>query len=485
MKKTTIIGSGIGGLMTALYLSRDKQRKVTVLEKAGEPGGRMVFEKHGESRIDQGPTIVLLPEMLLDLMKEGGIEKERIPLMPMEPMYQVTFPDGTKFRKFQNKEKQLREFSEVFPEEKEGYLKFLKEMEPWFEKGKAQILGQTFQNRKKFLHPDILKLLWGMKAHKSIRSFMSRYFVSERLLDIYSLQSLYIGGNPSRSPSIYSFISLSEHVEGIWYVKGGYATVIDILTEELKVRGVDIVTNCEVQAVLLNGRKATGVRCADGREEAADEVIYNGDFPSMDALMPKSYQLNKSYTPSSGCVLLYIGTDKIYEEQPVHQFFMTNNFSAHMKEVFEEKKVPANPSIYAFHPSVVDDTLAPPGKGVLYVLIPVPADASIDYGKEESLVEYAIDTLEEEAFPGLRDHMEWFRMRTPKEAEISGLYKGGSFGIGPTLGQSGVFRPQFRPYPIDGLYAVGASIHPGGGVPIVMQGAKLLAGELMGEVIYN
>ncbi|SDJ18459.1 phytoene desaturase family protein [Salimicrobium halophilum] len=484
MKKTTIVGAGIGGLMTALYLSKQKDRDITILEKNSHAGGRMTFETHEESKIDQGPTIVLLPSLLLELMEAAGIEKSRIPLIPMEPMYHVHFPDGTTFRKFQSEEKQLEEFSSVFPEEREGFLEFLKEMGPYFEMGKSRILGQTFADKKKFFHPDILKLLWGMKAYKSLRAFMSKYFISDMLLDSYSLQSLYIGGNPSKSPSIYSFIALSEHLEGIWYVKGGYAHLIDILTEELERRGVEIQTNTEVQHILIEKEKAVGVQTADG-ERRFDEVIYNGDFPLMDTMLPERLRLNKTYTPSSGCLLFYIGTDKIYSDQPVHQFFMTDNFRSHMKEVFETKQVPDTPSIYAFHPSVVDESLAPEGKGVLYVLVPVPADTSINYEKEGVLSNYVIDILEEKAFPHLRQHIEWWKIRTPKDAEISGLYEGGSFGIGPTLGQSGMFRPQFRPYPVENLYAVGASIHPGGGVPIVMQGAKLLADELSKEVMYN
>ena len=86
--------------------------------------------------------------------------------------------------------------------------------------------------------------------------------------------------------------------------------------------------------------------------------------------------------------------------------------------------------------------------------------------------------MEELSFPGLKDAIEWMEVRTPADAETFGLFRGGSFGIGPTLLQSGVFRPQVKPFDVEGLYAVGASVHPGGGIPIVMQGAKLLAEQI-------
>jgi phytoene desaturase len=89
--------------------------------------------------------------------------------------------------------------------------------------------------------------------------------------------------------------------------------------------------------------------------------------------------------------------------------------------------------------------------------------------------------LEKCAFPGLREAIEWMEVRTPQDAQNFGLHKGGSFGVAPTLFQSGVFRPQVKPYQIDNLYAVGASIHPGGGIPLVMQGAKLLADQVLSD----
>ena len=74
---------------------------------------------------------------------------------------------------------------------------------------------------------------------------------------------------------------------------------------------------------------------------------------------------------------------------------------------------------------------------------------------------------------------------TPEDARQDGLYEGGSFGIAPILLQSGVFRPQLKPFDLDNVYVVGASTHPGGGIPIVMQGAKLLADYLNEESLQS
>ena len=152
-----------------------------------------------------------------------------------------------------------------------------------------------------------------------------------------------------------------------------------------------------------------------------------------------------------------------------------------MKDVFERKMIPEDPAFYTFHPSIIDDSLAPAGKGVLYALIPVPSDTNIDWKNETEWIEQIINCMENLHLPGLREAIELMEVRTPMEDELSGLYKGGSFGIAPTLSQSGVFRPQVKPYPFENLYAVGASIHPGGGIPLVMQGAKLLVDQFLAD----
>lgn len=112
------------------------------------------------------------------------------------------------------------------------------------------------------------------------------------------------------------------------------------------------------------------------------------------------------------------------------------------------------------------------------MLIPVPSGSDVKWGDEREWLDAILERAEALSFPGLKEATEWMEVRTPTEAEAFGLFKGGSFGIGPTLFQSGVFRPQVKPFPIDGLYAAGASIHPGGGIPIVMQGAKLAAEQM-------
>lgn len=158
---------------------------------------------------------------------------------------------------------------------------------------------------------------------------------------------------------------------------------------------------------------------------------------------------------------------------------MGNDLAKHMEAVFKHKAIPEDPAIYTFNPSIMDPSLAPEGKSVLYALVPVPSGSHIDWSNQQDFVDGIIRTLEEKGFGEARKEIEWVKVRTPNDAQAFGLYEGGSFGIAPELFQSGVFRPQYQPYEYKNVFAVGASIHPGGGVPIVMQGAKMLADHLI------
>ncbi len=476
--KIAMIGGGVGGMMGALYLS-NMGFDVTIFEKEEKLGGRLTFVERDGFKIDQGPTIVLLPEMFQDLLQQAGIPTEDTELLLCDPLYSIRFPDGVVYTKYPDIDRQLKEIEAVFPAEKEGFLRFISEGRERFKIGKSSFLEHAFVNKTDFFTARNIKKLMKLKPQQSVNKLMSNYFRDERLQLAYSLQSLYIGGDPFRAPAMYALVPFSEHEHGVYYLKGGYGSLIPVLEKALRSReNVTIKTNSPVKQIVTEDQKAKGIETANGFE-AFEAVVYNGDFPGIETMLPE--QKKKKYTASSGCVLLYFGLNKVYEEGNVHQFFIGDNYVDHMDDVFVKKQKTENPAIYTFHPSKIDDSLAPEGKGVLYVLVPVPSGTDIDWANDQAWIDRIIDRMDRLAFPNFRDAVEWMEIRTPSEAEAFGLFKGGSFGIGPTLFQSGVFRPQVKPFKTAGLYAVGASVHPGGGIPIVMQGAKLLAQQIQGD----
>lgn len=484
-----VAGGGIGGMTAALLLA-NRGHRVTLHERSDRLGGRLRFEEMGRFRIDQGPTIVLLPEMLLSLLREAGVQTERMQLLPCDPMCRIHFADGSTFEKWRDPDRQLAELRRVFPDEAKSFARYMKDHDASFPQGKRAFLDRPFPSARQALSKDSLRLLLKMRAYRSVRARTAAYFRDVRLIDAYSLQTLYIGGSPMRTPALYSFIPYAEQRFGVWYVKGGYAALVPLLQDALVRAGVEIKLHSEITGIPVAGGTARGLTTKDGFLPY-DAVVFNGDLPQLSKLVRSGSRPNRRerrrFTPSSGCLLLYLGTNRRWPDAAAHQFFLPDRFDRGLRRMFRDGAMPDSPSFYTFQPTALDPEAAPPGEGVLYVMIPTPP-ASAPFWQQadvdltvQRLAGKVLQEAERRGFPGLRDAIVTQRMRTPLDAEAEGLYQGGSFGIAPTLRQSGWMRPQFRPLPVDSLYAVGASIHPGGGVPIVMQGAKLLADNIRRE----
>ncbi|WP_172256047.1 phytoene desaturase family protein [Saccharibacillus deserti] len=483
--KVAIVGGGIGGLTAALLLSR-QGAEVTLLEGRDRLGGRIAFEQGGEpaAQIDQGPTIVLLPEMLLSILEEGGVERERIKLIEADPLYRIHYSDGRMMTKRRRPEDQAKEIERLFPGESEGYIRYMNQMRDMYPGAKASVLERTFPRKRDFFAPRQVRMLGRLQAHRSVRAAAARYFKHKDLIDAYSLQSLYIGGQPAGTPGVYSILPYAEHDFGIWMIEGGYARLPVILEEELRARNVEIRLNTRVERLSVETGRCRGI-VVDGVREGYDAVLFNGDFPNLLPLLEGQPEANrkKPYRPSSGCVMVYMGTSKRWEDTAAHQFFLPESLGDSLQAVFERGMIPANPSFYVFNPIELDPEAAPEGESLLYFLIPAPDASRISWAKEgRRLARKVLQSAERRGFPGLRDSIKWIKLRTPEDSRKDGNYVGGSFGIAPILTQSGPYRPQPKPFQtIDGLYAAGASVHPGGGVPIVMQGARMAVNQLLKE----
>ncbi|CQR48392.1 Dehydrosqualene desaturase [Paraliobacillus sp. PM-2] len=473
--RTAIIGAGIGGLTAALLLNK-QGHQVSIYEKENYLGGRLTFESNGEYRIDQGPTIVLLPELLIDILEEAGVSKDKLHLIPCDPLYDIHYADGTIYRKWRDDKRQQEEIEKTFPGESFGYKRYMHQMKKVYDFGTDAFLSKIFINKRDFLSLQNIKFVLSSQSYQYVSNYLSTFFKDQRLKHGYALQTLYIGGAPHQVPALYGLISYSEHAYGIWYLKGGYASLVPILESICKIRGIKIYREHPVDQIVIDSKTetVTGIT-VKGDFKPFYYVVFNGDYPTIDYLLPEKYQMKKRLTPSSGCVLVYLGVTERYSESLTHQFFLSEDFDHFMKQVVNGEAIPSDPSCYVFNPVAIDPDAAPEGKSVLYMLIPVPA--SINPSEEElnKLVDSQIDRIEKKSFKGLRQAIEWQSIRTPREAELDGLYLGGSFGVAPNMAQSGGFRPQIIHSKINGLFAVGASVHPGGGVPIVMQGARLLA----------
>ena len=477
-KQVYIVGGGIAGMMSALILERHDYQ-VTILEKSQQLGGRLAYRSNGKYKIDRGPTVMLLPHMHREVFSLAQLDFDQLAITRCDPAVTIDFADGEKFIKYSDHEQQKTYFAQHYPEDFVGFEHYLTDMRQLYQQGEKLLLTKPLPTIASIMNKPTLQLLKDMQLQQSTRHFLKNYFTNDHLLDAYSLQTLYIGGGPTVAPSLYALIGFSEHEHGVWYLQGGYAGLVEYLTKKLERRGVKIYYNQTVESVERRGKMIIKLHTAT-ESFACDHVIFNAEYPK---IAPILNQKNKGYTPSNGCVTIYLGLNRQYPQKAVHSFYLPKNFAILFAKLFKKQQLPQTPAIYVFNPSVIDDTLAPSGHSSLYILVPVPSQtATIDWDDTQfkhDFVQQILEQVEQAGFLGLQTAIEWQEVLTPADCEREGLYRGGSFGIAPNLWQSGPFRPQAAIQPFTNAYAVGASTHPGGGIPVVMQSAKIACEELL------
>lgn len=477
-KHVCIVGGGIGGMMSALILTH-KGYRVTIIEKSAHLGGRLTYRTNGTYKIDRGPTVMLLPHLHREIFAQAGLDFDELLIERCDPTTIMQFHNGTHFVKMSDCQLQKAYFARHYPEDFVGFEYYLEDMQNLYRRSEAHLLTRPLPSIKSICNKEVLQILKDMQLYRSTRSFLKNYFTNNQLLDAYSLQTLYVGGGPTLAPSLYSLIGFSEHEHGVWYVHGGYASLTDYLVNKLEQRNVRIIYEETVIGVEKMGSTVSKVN-TNNQQIPCDAVIFNTEYPLIADLLERR---SKKYEPSNGCVTIYLGINRQYLQKPVHSFYLPENFDILFANLFKKQQLPEEVAIYVFNPSVIDDTLAPSGHSSLYVLVPVPSQTQQinwdDVVFLQAFVHQVMQILENDAgFSGICDAIQWQEILTPADCEREGLYLGGSFGIAPHLWQSGPFRPQAKIPKLSNAYAVGASVHPGGGIPIVMQSAKFACEEI-------
>ncbi|MDB4913897.1 MAG: phytoene desaturase [Gemmatimonadetes bacterium] len=482
-----MIGSGFGGLAAAIRLQQQGHR-VVILEKRDKPGGRAyVYEQDGFV-FDGGPTIITAPWLVRELFERSGKSvDDYVQLVPIDPFYTIRFDDGTSFRYTGKRAEVIAEVRRFSPGDVEGYLRFAEATEAIFEAGMA-LIDTPFEKITDMLRvlPDLVRL----RADRSVAAFVNRYIRDARLRQVFSFHPLLVGGNPFQSSSIYALIHTLEQRWGVWFAMGGTGALVRGMVRLFTELGGEIRYECEVRAITVDGKTATGVRLASGEVMTADVVVSNGDVARtyMD-LVPASVRRKNTDARferleySMSLFVLYFGTNRRYEDIGHHEILMGPRYEGLLQEIFGKKTLAGDFSLYLHRPTATDPSLAPEGCDSFYALSPVPhlggptdwASAAGPY--RDAIVRY----LEERYMPGLAASIVTERMIDPRHfRDTLNSYLGSAFSVEPILTQSAWFRPHNRSEDVRGLYFVGAGTHPGAGIPGVLSSGKIVA-EMIGE----
>lgn len=491
MKKILVIGAGVAGLSAAVRLQKSGYA-VTLYEKESQPGGKMNQIKKDGFTFDLGPTIVMMPEIYREVFEFCGKDPDDyIPMKKVDPMLKLYFNKERPLEFSNDLTELMQTLEDISSEDAQGYMAFLADIYKRYTIAKEAFITKSFRGFWDFYNP---KSLWAgirLRTFSDAYSSISKFVKDERLRKSLAFQTLYIGVSPYQGPSLYTIIPMIELFYGVYFIEGGMYTLATSLAKLFVELGGKIEYGTPVDELIIENKVAKGVRIGN-EQVTADAIVCGADFPyAMQELIPDERRRGK-YTNkkienmeySCSCFLMYLGLDKRYPEEQLHSIYFADDFKQNVDDLFEIGKLPEDLSFYLYRPSLMDQTLAPEGQEGLYVLVPVPELSMYEDWSDEIVQEYRQKVLtlikEKTLFKDIEAHIVSETYMTPKDFEKQfNAYNGATFGLKPTLKQSNYYRPHNKFSAAKNLYFCGSSTHPGAGVPIVMQSAKLAVEEVL------
>ncbi len=496
-QRVVIVGAGPGGLAAALMLS-GAGVEVTVLERLNEVGGRSRTLEADGFRFDMGPTFFLYPQILREILAhcDRRLEDE-VDLIRLDPQYHLVFGGGGEIQATHDLERMAQAVAELAPQDAAALPRFLADNRVKMEAFRP-VLQSDFSSLLGLLRPSVMKSLPLLRPLHSVDADLQRYFSDPRVRLAFSFQSKYLGMSPFRCPSLFTILSFMEYEYGVYHPRGGCGALMESLARIARERGVEIKTGEAVEKIRFEGRKAVGVETAQG-DYPLDALVINADFArSMTKLVPDHLRRRwrdrklekKKYSCST--FMLYLGMEGTFDDVSHHTIYLSEDYEENVAEIENGDRLPDNPSFYVQNACVTDPSLAPPGHSTLYVLAPVAnLNGGIDWQQESAGFRRKIlASLEKIGIKDIERRIRYEKVLTPLGwQDDMEIHRGATFNLAHSFDQMLYWRPHNRFEDLDGVYLVGGGTHPGSGLPVIFESARIssrlmardLGFELSGE----
>lgn len=490
-KSVVVIGAGIGGLTAAIHLAHHGFH-VTIVEKNSHPGGRCDrFSREGH-RFDTGPTLFVMPLLYQAEFKALGTSmEEQLDLVRVDPTYRLVFRDGSQLSLSSDLKSMQEQLEAIQPGSFRGFLRYMEEGGRHYDLTLEKLVNCDFRKISDFFCFQNLDLLFRLKPLIHHYGHMSAYFDDPRLKAAFTFQDIYMGLNPFKAPATYSLMAYTELAHGVWYPKGGMYRIVEALTDLADTAGVEFLFDTRVERIDTNANHACGVKFEDGSHLASDVILANADLPYVyQELLPQDKLVKSLSRKQFSCSVIsfFWGVDRTYPALGPHTLFLADQYRENFESIEHGPILPSAPSLYVHAPARLDPAMAPPGKDTLTAIIPIghlseTGDQDwrrlIDEGREQ-----VFRHLQVLGFHDLESHIKFEEIYTPTSwHQRYNLMKGSTHGLAHTLTQMAYFRPSNRHSRYGNLYFVGASTHPGTGIPTAMVSGRLTANRIMEDLM--
>ncbi len=479
--RVVIAGAGPGGLAAAMLLA-NAGAEVVVLERKDRVGGRSATLHAGGFKFDLGPTFFLYPQVLDEIFAACGHRLgQEVELLRLDPMYHLIFEAGGEIRATADLGRLAQDIARLSPADAAAVDRYIGDNRAKFEAFRP-VLQRPFGGWRDLLTPDLLRALPSLRPFHSVDRDLARYFSDPRVRLAFSFQSKYLGMSPFKCPSLFTILSFMEYEHGVFHPRGGCGAVMAAMARTAARRGVQIRLNEPVTEIVFTGRKAVGVRTERG-EYPSDALVINADFAqSMANLVPDRLRrrwsdrslAKKRYSCST--FMMYLGIEGRFDHLAHHTILLAEDYRRNVRAIEVGTAPPEQPSLYVQNACVTDPEQAPPGHSALYVLVPVGNQAlGIDWQQEAP--RYRQLVLRRLALLGIDDlerRIRFEKIVTPADWEHDmQIYRGATFNLAHDIGQMLHNRPRNRFEDLDQVYLVGGGTHPGSGLPVIFELARI------------
>jgi phytoene desaturase len=480
-----IIGAGPGGLAAAMLLARSGLR-VTVLERRDRVGGRTsaidADTDVGRFRFDLGPTFFLYPRIIREIFEACGRDFDaEVPCTRLDPQYRLVFEAGGKLDCTGDVDRMAGQVAQLNARDAGRFRQYLDDNRAKLAAFRP-ILESPFLSLRDTLSLPLLKLLPLVRPLSSVDRDLRRYFDDPRIRLAFSFQSKYLGMSPFNCPSLFTILSFLEYEFGVFHPAGGCSAVSEAMADAARDLGAEIRLDEPVEQLHFQGPRIVGARTAQD-EYRADAVVVNADFAhAMNRLVPDSLRrrwtdrklAKKKYSCST--FMMYLGVEGRLDHLAHHTIYLTENYRENLADIETHHRLNDNPSFYVHNPCPVDPSLAPPGHSTLYCLIPCThqhpnVDWTVERNRYRALF---MRQLERVGVEDLEPRIRCEKILTPADWQHDlAIYRGATFNLSHSLKQMLHLRPRNRFEDVQGMYLVGGGTHPGSGLPVIYESARI------------
>ena len=482
MKKAIIIGSGIGGIATALRL-RSMNYDVTVFENNNYPGGKLASFDLGPYRFDAGPSLLTMPHFideLFDLFNENPRDYFNYKKKDISCRY--FWDDGTKLNAYSEKSKFINEINKVLGVKESTISTYLLNAKRKYDLTKSMFLEQSLHKLKTYLSKDLLIGLYNVfsfQINKTLNQVNELELKEPHLVQLFNRFATYNGSSPYKTPGMMTLVQHLEQEYGTYVSDKGMNNITKSLYDLALRQGIDFKFNSFVSQILISGKRAIGVSVGE-ESYCSDIVVSNMDIvPTYRNLLKNHYQPEKTLSQerSSSALIFYWGINKEFKNLDLHNIFFSNDYKKEFQSIFEKKSIFSDPTVYINITSKDVKGDAPDNCENWFVMINSPNDSGQDWDNMiDEVKSNILKKINRLLNIDLEDYIEYEKVYTPKTIESNTQsYMGSLYGSSSNNLMSAFLRHPNFSNKILNLYFCGGSVHPGGGIPLCLLSAKIVS----------